>query len=67
MGIENNGSGAWYIDWGRGKCVKDCKTSQGGSCGGLVPGSWILTHTSANACCTAHMSFASNEECIYNP
>lgn len=67
MGIENSGTGAWYIDWGVGKCVQDCKTSQGGSCGGLVPGSWILTHTSAKACCTAHMSYASDKECIYNP
>ncbi|KAK1733670.1 zinc-dependent metalloprotease (family M12A) [Skeletonema marinoi] len=66
MGIKEVGSGKWYINWGLSKCVKDCEKSQGGSCGGLVPGSWILTHSSASACCTAHMSFASIAECQYN-
>jgi len=67
MGIKDTGSQRWYIEWGMSKCVQDCEKSMGGSCGGLKPGSWILTHSSASACCTAHMSYASLEQCKYNP
>lgn len=56
-------SGKWYISWAIGKCVKDCPKGSGESCGGLVPGSWISTHGSANACCGAHMSYAPISEC----
>ena len=66
MGIKETGSGKWYINWGISKCVKDCEKSEGGSCGGIKAGSWILTHSSASACCTAHMSHADISDCQYN-
>ena len=63
MGTTPTATGNWYILWGLGKCVKDCDGSEGGSCGGLVPGSWIVTHNSAEMCCMSHMSFATLSEC----
>ena len=47
----------WFVDWGRGRCVTDCSKSEGGSCGGKVPGAWVTTHDSAGQCCRAHMSY----------
>mmetsp|Transcript_14761 Transcript_14761/g.30173 ORF Transcript_14761/g.30173 Transcript_14761/m.30173 type:complete len:556 (-) Transcript_14761:50-1717(-) len=66
MGVEPQASNKWYVDWTRGKCVKECKTSEGGSCGGMVPGSWIVLHPTADMCCAAHMSYVQPVSlCIY--
>jgi len=66
MGITPVGSGKWFISWAKGKCVKECDESQGGSCGGMKPGSWIVTHSNANACCGAHMSYTTVAACKFN-
>jgi len=61
MGIEPTGSDRYYIDWGRGKCVKDCAVGGGdASCGGVRTESWISKHANMNACCFAHMSYDIN-------
>lgn len=66
MGITPTGSGKWFMDWARGKCVRDCDEGEDGSCGGLVPGSWSRIHDNANACCGAHMSYATMVECKFD-
>mmetsp|Transcript_5331 Transcript_5331/g.12100 ORF Transcript_5331/g.12100 Transcript_5331/m.12100 type:complete len:842 (+) Transcript_5331:114-2639(+) len=66
MGITPAPSHKWYISWAVGKCVKDCEEREGGSCGGLVPGSWISKHDSAHACCDEHMSSSTIAQCKYN-
>jgi len=66
MGITPAASHKWYMSWAIGKCVKDCEKGGSGSCGGLVTGSWILIHDSANACCSAHMSYTTVSQCKYN-
>ncbi len=58
MGTKPPASHRWYIDWSSGKCKRDCDSSEGGSCGGLVPGSWVILHDSNLACCRAHVSWA---------
>eukprot|EP00970_Alexandrium_tamarense_P004889 scaffold808_cov196-Alexandrium_tamarense.AAC.26 len=68
MGVKLTGSYKWWIDWGAvggGKCVQDCEKSEGGSCGGLVPGSYIIKHNNAEACCTAHLSYLPFSQCKY--
>ena len=65
MGTSPPPSNKWYIDWGMGKCVQDCNKSQGGSCGGLAPGAWIVMHSTAEACCTTHLSYVSFSQCKY--
>ena len=63
MGIVPQASYKWYISWGIGKCVMDCNVGEGDSCGGLLTDSWISTHDSAAACCSAHMSYATIGQC----
>lgn len=58
MGTKPTSSNKWYIDWSTGKCKQDCDKTSGTSCGGLVPGSWILLHASSDVCCRAHVSYA---------
>jgi hypothetical protein len=60
MGTKPASSNKWYIDWSTSKCRQDCeKTSASApSCGGLVPGAWVLLHESSDACCRAHVSYA---------
>ena len=61
MGMVPTGSDKYYIDWGRGKCVKDCAVGGGdASCGGVRTESWISKHADENACCFAHMSYDIN-------
>ena len=61
MGIVPTGSDKYYIDWGRGKCVKDCAVGGGDAdCGGVRTESWISKHANMNACCFAHMSYDIN-------
>jgi len=66
MGLTPVMSGKWFISWAKGKCMKECDESQGGSCGGPKPGSWIVTHADANACCGAHMSYTTMAACKFN-
>lgn len=58
MGLAHEPSQSWYMSWSAGKCVKDCDASEGGSCGGLIVGSWVVKHGNADACCNEHMSSA---------
>ena len=41
------------------KCSQDCEKSASGapSCGGLVPGAWVLLHDTSDSCCCAHVSY----------
>ena len=55
----------WYANWSLNKCVQDCEKTSGGSCGGLVPGSYVLTHDTVSACCSAHMSYLPLSQCKY--
>lgn len=66
MGITPAASRKWFINWAKGKCVMECNESEGGSCGGLVPGSWTVMHNDANACCRTHMSYVSVKDCKFN-
>ena len=65
MGLKQQSTYKWYANWALGKCSQDCEMSEGGSCGGLVPGSYVIVHNSAEACCSAHMSYLSFAECKY--
>ena len=65
MGISQRSTGLWYISWNMGKCVKDCEQSEGASCGGLIPGSWLATYDSAEWCCSVNMSYTSVRNCKY--
>jgi hypothetical protein len=59
MGTKPASSNKWYIDWSIGKCKQDCdKSSSSTTCGGVVPGTWILLHSTSDACCRAHVSYA---------
>ncbi|KAL9181972.1 hypothetical protein ACHAXT_012315 [Thalassiosira profunda] len=64
MGVKPAPSGKWFIDWSRGKCVKECERSEGGACGGFKAGNWIALHSSAAACCSAHMSWVKRSEWV---
>jgi len=64
-GVEPEPTRKWFVNWGKGKCVMDCKESEGGSCGGSPGGSWIPTHNSAQVCCAAHMSYMKLGDCKY--
>lgn len=66
MGMEQSATHKWYVSWAVGKCVKDCDASEGGSCGGLMPGIETSKHDSADACCSEDMSYMSVSECRYN-
>jgi hypothetical protein len=60
------GSGDWYVDWNLHKCVKDCpKGSSDSKCGGLVEGSWVVTHGTSTACCST-ISWVASDECTPN-
>jgi len=65
MGIVPPPSYLWWINWSLSKCVQDCEANDenGESCGGGPPGNWISLHSSAEACCGAHMSSYTFEEC----
>ena len=65
MDIKPEPSYKWYVQWGLVKCVQDCEESEGGSCGGLIEGSWIRLHSTAETCCAAHMSYVLLSECKY--
>eukprot|EP00956_Cyclotella_meneghiniana_P035736 scaffold117683_cov46-Cyclotella_meneghiniana.AAC.6 len=65
LGVEQQPTYKWYANWSMGKCVQDCKNGSGGSCGGLVPGTYVITHSSAEACCNAHMSYLPLSQCKY--
>ena len=60
MGTKPASSNKWYIDWITSKCRQDCEKSASSesSCGGLVPGAWVLLHDTSDACCRAHVSYA---------
>ncbi|KAL3773505.1 hypothetical protein ACHAW5_000502 [Stephanodiscus triporus] len=58
LGVKPAPSMKWFIDWSSGKCKQDCEKTTGVSCGGLVPGAWVALHTSSDACCRAHVSYA---------
>jgi hypothetical protein len=57
MGIAPVGSGKYYIDWGKGKCVKDCNIGDEDECGGIRTEGYIAKHASVQVCCASHMSY----------
>jgi len=58
------GTSEWYVDWDIKKCVKDCvEGAADASCGGLKGGNWVSTHTTPQACCSAHLSYIPYAEC----
>ena len=63
MGTKPASSNKWYIDWSSSKCKQDCEKGAGMSCGGLMPGAWVLLHNSSDACCRAHVLYAV-ESCV---
>ncbi|KAL3769663.1 hypothetical protein ACHAWO_009489 [Cyclotella atomus] len=65
LGIKQQPTYKWYANWIMNRCVQDCDSSEGGSCGGIVGGSYVITHNSAEACCSAHMSYMSISQCKY--
>jgi hypothetical protein len=63
MGTKPASSNKWYIDWSTSKCRQDCEKETNvvgaySSCGGLVPGAWVLLHDTSDACCRAHVPYA---------
>ena len=61
--ISDQGSGDWYVDWIRQKCVKDCQKNSGdSSCGGLAK-RWDELYSSASACCSSQLSYKDAEDC----
>ena len=66
VGVKQQPTYKWYAEWSKGKCVQDCDTASEGSCGGLIPGAYVLTHDSAEKCCSAHMSYLPLIQCKYS-
>lgn len=66
MGILPTASYKWFIDWGVGRCVKECDKSEGGACRGFSPGAWVPLHDTPEICCRAHLSYKTLEECEYS-
>jgi hypothetical protein len=58
-----SGSEKWYVDWSISKCVKDCPTANGGSCGGLAESWESAEFTSSSACCSAKLSWKPVSDC----
>lgn len=64
--VATQGTNEWYVDWSKNKCVKNCDTSVGGSCGGLAE-SYNQLYSSASLCCSqsSAMSWMEESDCIY--
>lgn len=54
----------YWINWKVNKCVKNCPTSQGGSCGGLAE-AWDQKFGSSSSCCSQPaFAWKDSSECV---
>ena len=60
VGQATDGSGDWYVDYGRKKCVRDCES--GANCGGLK-NSWDISYANVNDCCD-RILWIPRQDCI---
>mmetsp|Transcript_28994 Transcript_28994/g.53002 ORF Transcript_28994/g.53002 Transcript_28994/m.53002 type:complete len:675 (-) Transcript_28994:143-2167(-) len=74
LGDVVTGTEAYYVDWVRQKCVKNCPkgSSSGGSslnndtdveCGGIAAGSWVTLFPNTTSCCEK-LHYLDDEDCL---
>eukprot|EP00579_Thalassiosira_antarctica_P012236 CAMPEP_0201921378 /NCGR_PEP_ID=MMETSP0903-20130614/9718_1 /ASSEMBLY_ACC=CAM_ASM_000552 /TAXON_ID=420261 /ORGANISM="Thalassiosira antarctica, Strain CCMP982" /LENGTH=702 /DNA_ID=CAMNT_0048458327 /DNA_START=84 /DNA_END=2192 /DNA_ORIENTATION=+ len=66
-GGEVTGTGDFYVDWNSSprRCVKDCPTSNGAPCGGLLgPGSGRVNHHNSADCCADALASIKQDYCV---
>ena len=58
-GVTAQGTGHYYVDWNKKKCVKDC---EGVGCGGIAK-PWNIVYESSGSCCD-QLSGVKSEDCL---
>ncbi len=57
------GSGLWYVNHLKGKCVTDCEEGNGPTCGGLANPTSDTLYSNPKSCCESKMSYQLAEFC----
>lgn len=56
------GTGKYFVDWNKEKCLKDCDTAIGSDCGGRAK-AWDALYDSASVCCK-QLHWIPREDCL---
>ena len=57
------GTSKWYVDYVNEKCVQDCDSAAGVTCGGIVESAHVTLYESSDRCCSESLGWVPSKEC----